>query len=215
MGYVTPPAGRRPSSPVTRGAASALRVGVLLVSLVAALWAIEIVDFVLGNPLDAYGIRPYTTDGLIGIFLAPFLHLGFEHLIANSWPLLVLGFMAALRGVGRFLGASLVIIMVSGIGVWFTSPPNSVTIGASGLVFGYFGFLLARGVFDRRTLDIALAIVVVLLYGGIIWGVLPTQEGVSWQGHLFGLLGGVLAGWVFRRPRARPAPYPTGPSPYS
>ncbi|WP_338104627.1 MULTISPECIES: rhomboid family intramembrane serine protease [Microbispora] len=119
--------------------------------------------------------------------------------MANSVPLLILGFVAAIRGIGRFLAASLVIILVSGLGVWFTSPPDTLTIGASGLVFGYFGYVVARGLFDRRALDIVLGVVVAVLYYSILWGALPTQPGVSWQGHLFGLIGGVIAAWLLRR----------------
>ncbi|GGL07060.1 rhomboid family intramembrane serine protease [Planomonospora parontospora] len=199
---------RRSAGSLAAGAAGA---GMLVILLVAGMWAIEVADYVLPGEFDAYGIRPWDVEGLTGIFLAPFLHADFAHLMANSLPLLVLGFLAALRGLGRFLGASLIIILVSGLGVWFTSDPRSVTVGASGLVFGYFGLVVARGLFDRRLLDIVIGVGVAVAYYSIIWGVLPTQEGVSWQGHLFGLLGGVLAAWIVRRPR--PAFTPHG-SPY-
>ncbi|WP_283138740.1 rhomboid family intramembrane serine protease [Rhizohabitans arisaemae] len=193
-------------SDLATGFVGAVRVAVLVALLVAGLWALEIFDYATGSSLDGFGIRPRSLDGLPGIVLAPFLHFGFDHLIANSLPLLVLGFFAAMRGIGRFLLASVVIMLVSGAGVWLISPSDSVTIGASGMVFGYFGYLVARGVFDRRTVDIALAVVSVVLYGSLIWGVLPSQQGVSWQGHLFGLVGGVLAAWVMRRQAVRPVP---------
>ncbi|OPG11116.1 rhomboid family intramembrane serine protease [Microbispora sp. GKU 823] len=179
----------------------ALGSAILMIVLVAVMWAIEIVDYVENGRLDRYGIVAHEPDGLPGILFAPFLHAGFGHLMANSLPLLILGFVAAIRGIGRFLGASLVIILVSGLGVWFTSPPDTLTIGASGLVFGYFGYVVARGLFDRRTLDIVLGVVVAVLYYSILWGALPTQPGVSWQGHLFGLIGGVIAAWLLRRRR--------------
>ncbi len=180
----------------------ALGSAILMIVLVAVMWAIEIVDYMQNGRLDRYGIVAHEPDGLPGILFAPFLHAGFAHLMANSLPLLILGFLAAIRGIGRFLAASLVIILVSGVGVWFTSPPDTLTIGASGLVFGYFGYVVARGLFDRRALDIVLGVVVAVLYYSILWGALPTQPGVSWQGHLFGLIGGVIAAWLLRRRRA-------------
>lgn len=121
----------------------ALGSAILMIVLVSVMWAIEIVDYVEDGRLDRYGIVAHETDGLPGILFAPFLHAGFGHLMANSVPLLILGFVAAIRGIGRFLAASLVVILVSGLGVWFTSPPDTLTIGASGLVFGYFGYVVA------------------------------------------------------------------------
>ncbi|WP_433251228.1 rhomboid family intramembrane serine protease [Streptosporangium sp. CA-135522] len=182
-------------------AAGAAGAAMLIIVLVAGMWAIEVADYVLPADFDAYGIRSWNLEGLGGIFLAPFLHAGFGHLMANSLPLLILGFLAALRGIGRFLAASLIIIVVSGLGVWFTSSPTTVTVGASGLVFGYFGFVLARGLFDRRAFDIVIGIGVAVAYYSIIWGVLPGEAGISWQGHLFGLVGGIVAAWVLRRKR--------------
>jgi membrane associated rhomboid family serine protease len=181
----------------------ALGAAVIIVLLVTVQWALEIADYVLALRLDQYGIISHEVEGLPGIFAAPFLHAGFAHLMANTVPLAILGFLAALRGVGRFLAASLIIIVVSGLGVWFFSPPG-LTVGASGLVFGYFGYVVTRGLFDRHVLDIVLGLVVAALYYSLIEGVLPGQPGISWQGHLFGLIGGVLAAWMLRR-RRRPA----------
>lgn len=129
--------------------------------------------------------------------------------MANSLPLLILGFLAALRGIGRFLAASLIIVLVSGLGIWFVNEPRVLTVGASGLVFGYFGFVVARGLFDRRVLDIVIGVGVAITYYSIIWGVLPGEAGISWQGHLFGLIGGVIAAWVVRRRRHRGLSPPT------
>lgn len=181
--------------------AGALGAGLLILFLVCVMWALEVVDYLGDGYLDRYGIIAHEPDGLPGIFFAPFLHAGFPHLMANSLPLLILGFLAAVRGIGKFLGASLIIIVVSGIGVWVTSPADSVTLGASGLVFGYFGYVVARGLFDRRLLDIVLGVIVAALYWSILWGALPGETGISWQGHLFGLIGGVLGAWVLRRRR--------------
>ncbi|WP_246064636.1 rhomboid family intramembrane serine protease [Nonomuraea longispora] len=168
--------------------------------LLGVMWILEGVDVVLNGSLDQYGIVGWDPDGLVGILLAPFLHGGFGHLMANSLPLLILGFLAGLRDVGKFLWASLMIVLIGGLGTWVTSP-GVVTIGASGLVFGYFGFILARGLFDRSLLDFAIAIGVGVAYWGILAGLLPNQPGISWQGHLFGLIGGVVAAWVLRRKR--------------
>ncbi|MEO3797969.1 rhomboid family intramembrane serine protease [Nonomuraea sp. B10E15] len=188
---------RRGAGALLSGALSML---IIMVALLAAMWILEGVDVVLNGSLDQYGIVGWDPDGLVGILLAPFLHGGFGHLMANSLPLLILGFLAGLRDVRKFLWASLLIILIGGLGTWVTSP-GVVTIGASGLVFGYFGFILARGVFDRRLLDLAIAIGVGVAYWGILAGLLPNQPGISWQGHLFGLIGGVVAAWVLRRKR--------------
>ncbi|MFC7104295.1 rhomboid family intramembrane serine protease [Nonomuraea rubra] len=158
------------------------------------------VDFFLGGALDyQFGIVGWDPDGLVGILFAPFLHGGFGHLMANSVPLLVLGFLAGMRDVPKFLWATVLIIVIGGLGTWATTSPEFVTIGASGLVFGYFGFILARGLFDRRVLDIVIGVGVGIAYWGILAGLLPNQQGISWQGHLFGLIGGVVAAWVLRR----------------
>ncbi|MCT9935015.1 rhomboid family intramembrane serine protease [Planotetraspora sp. A-T 1434] len=196
-----PPSGRSLRDRTARLLSGALGSAIVMFVLVSAMWAIEVVDYVEDGRLDRYGIVAHEPDGLAGILFAPFLHAGFAHLMANSVPLLILGFLAAIRGLGRFLAASLLIIVVSGLGVWFTSPPNTLTVGASGLVFGYFGYVVARGLFDRRALDILLGVVVAVLYYSILWGALPSQPGISWQGHLFGLIGGVLAAWLLRRRR--------------
>ncbi|HEX5567759.1 MAG TPA: rhomboid family intramembrane serine protease [Streptomyces sp.] len=187
-------------------ASKAMSAGALMLAWVALLWLLEAFDVATGNSLDTYGVSPRQADELADIVPAAFLHFGWDHVAANSLPLLVLGFLAAVRGIGRFLAVCTTIIVISGLGVWLTAPAHSVTAGASGVVFGLFGYLLVRGFVDRDALDITVGVTVVLLYGSILWGVLPTASGVSWQGHLFGLIGGVLAAFWFRRstPAARP-----------
>ncbi|WP_438010063.1 rhomboid family intramembrane serine protease [Sorangium sp. So ce321] len=166
----------------------------LLGGFVALLWSIEILDAVVfRGSLDALGIRPRTVPGLVGIALAPLLHGGFAHLAANTLPFVGLGWLIMLRKKRDLLLVTLVAALVGGLGVWLLGAPSSVHIGASGVIFGYFGFLLLRGWFERSALSIALSLVVGLVYGGMIWGVLPTRLGISWEGHLFGFLGGVLA----------------------
>jgi membrane associated rhomboid family serine protease len=168
----------------------------LILLWTALLWLLEAVDQATGNSLDTFGIVPRKQSELVDVIPAAFMHFGFGHLIANTLPLLVLGFLAALRGTGRFLAVAFTIILVSGLGVWLVAPDGSNTAGASGLIFGLFGYLLVRGFVDRRITDVALGGVVAVLYGSILWGVLPTESGISWQGHLFGLVGGVAAAFM-------------------
>ena len=175
----------------------------LLGGFVALLWSIEILDLVVfRGSLDALGIRPRTVPGLVGIALAPLLHGGFAHLAANTLPFVGLGWLIMLRKKRDLFLVTLVATLVGGLGVWLLGAPSSVHIGASGVIFGYFGFLLLRGWFERSALSIALSVVVGLVYGGMIWGVLPTRLGISWEGHLFGFLAGVgTAGIMRSRPR--------------
>lgn len=173
----------------------------LLALLIGLMWVSEIVDSVLGHRLDAYGIIPRDAEGLIGIVTAPFLHLGFGHLIANTLPLITLGGLVALSGATRLIAISAVIALVGGVGTWLVSPPNTITIGASGLVFGYAGYLVSRGLFTRRIGQVLLGVLVVVLWGGALLSGLMPQAGISWQGHLFGAIGGLVAAWLIRPSR--------------
>lgn len=174
----------------------------LILFLALLMWLLEGIDQATGNSLDVFGIVPRRQGELADIVPAAFLHFGFGHLIANTLPFLVLGFLAALRGTARFLAVALTIIVISGLGVWLIAPDGSNTAGASGLIFGLFGYLLVRGFVDRRITDVALGGVVAVLYGSILWGVLPTASGISWQGHLFGLIGGIVAAFMTSSARA-------------
>ena len=187
---MTTTAGRRTVSR-SRAAVAGAWIG----GFVAVLWALEIVDTVLGNRLDAEGIQPREGEGLLGILLAPLLHAGFGHLVANTVPLLVLGFLLLLSGVRRWAVVTAIVWLVGGLGTWLTGGDGTVHLGASGLVFGWLVHLLVRGFFTRRPGQILLGVAVFLLYGGLLLGVLPGTPGVSWQGHLFGALGGLLAAW--------------------
>ena len=181
-----------------------VRAAGVVAAFVALLWVIEIVDAVTAGDLDRYGIEPRSEDGLVGIAVAPLLHSGWTHLEANSVPLLVLGLIVAVVSTARFFGVIAWTWVVSGFGVWLVAPSNSVTVGASGLVFGLLAYLLVVGFLERRAIGILVSVGVFLLYGGVLLGVLPGQPGVSWQGHLFGALGGVLAAYHLanrRRPR--------------
>jgi membrane associated rhomboid family serine protease len=172
---------------------------ILLAGIVALLWVIEGVDALRGQSLDVYGVIPRTVIGLRGILFAPFLHAGFVHLMANTVPFVVLGWLIMLRETRDFFIVAAVSAVVGGLGTWLIAPANSVHIGASGVIFGFLGYLLARGWFERKPLSVALAVVVGVLYGGAIFGILPGQAGISWQGHLFGLLGGILAARLMTR----------------
>lgn len=179
--------------------------GWILAVAIAVMWVAEIVDTFLGGRLDALGIRPREIGGLVGIALAPFLHVGFHHLIANTVPFLVLGWFVLLRETWHFVVVSLAVIVLGGLGVWAFGQTGSVHLGASGLVFGYLGYLMLGGWFERRIGTIVGSIVVAIIYGSLVFGMLPGTPGVSWESHLFGFLGGGLMAWALaRRPGAKP-----------
>ncbi|NEA32553.1 rhomboid family intramembrane serine protease [Streptomyces sp. SID13031] len=177
---------------------------ILLGVLVGLMWLSEIVDTALNGKLDQYGILARDPDGLFGILTSPFLHGGFGHLISNTLPLLALGALIAFSGALRLFSVTAIVATIGGLGTWLTSPPHSNTIGASGLVFGFAGYLITRGVFNRRLGQVAIGVLVVLIWGGgLLSGLLP-QDGISWQGHLFGGIAGIFAAWVLSddRPKA-------------
>ena len=167
--------------------------GLLVVlSLVAAMWVLEAVDAIVGHRLDQYGIEPRDGDGLIGIVASPFLHDGFGHLAANTVPFAAMGFVIALKGALRLLTVTAIVMLVGGLGTWLVAPAHTIHIGASGVVFGFATDLLSRGAFSRNVLEIAIGVVVAVVWGGVLLGGLVPQEGISWQGHLFGAIGGVV-----------------------
>ncbi len=182
-----------------RSIASELRLQAsILIAFVVIFWGLEIADQLVFQPmsrggLDRFGIQPWQLSGLWGILFAPFLHGGFGHLIANTPPFLVLGWLVMFQATGDFFIVTAITILVAGLGTWLTGAPGSVHIGASSLVFGYLGFLLARGYFERNLVSILVSILVFSLYGGVIWGIFPSGPGISWQGHMFGAIGGIIA----------------------
>ncbi|WP_328583162.1 rhomboid family intramembrane serine protease [Streptomyces sp. NBC_00370] len=180
--------------------------GAVMAAWVALLWVLEIVDATTGGSLDTFGLSPRSAGELRDVIPMAFLHHGFEHLASNTVPLLVLGFLAALGGLRRFAAVVLTIMVVGGLGVWLTAADHTNTVGASGVIFGLLGFLLIRGFVDRSAVDIVIGLVVLVVYGSVLWGVLPGDPSISWQGHLFGLLGGVLAAFLFRKERREQAP---------
>lgn len=176
----------------------------VLAVLIGIMWLEEVVDFVLQGALNQFGIVPRNLTGLRGIVFAPFLHANFTHLFANTLPFACLAWFVMLRRMRDFVMVSLLVMLIGGFGTWLSGASNSVHIGASGLIFGYLGFLLARGFFERSWIAVLLSVAVAFAYGGALWGVLPGQAGISWQGHLFGFVGGVLAAkWVPMQPKRR------------
>lgn len=189
------------------------RAFVVTCGVVAFLAAIEFIDERVGGRIDAFaGIQPRRPEGLVGVVLAPIVHTSFTHLLANSAPLILLGTFVLASGAKRFAIATAVITVCSGLGVWFLTPPNYLVLGASGVIFGWLGLLLMRSIVERSWWNLAVALMVGLLYGWQLGALLPGTEGVSWQGHLFGFLGGAFAAIFVRRPRPRPAPTAVGAS---
>jgi len=180
----------------------------ILGGFVAFLWLLEAVDWlVFHGKLDNFGVWPRTAVGLWGILLGPLLHVGFGHLAANTLPFLALGWFVMVRRLSDFFVVTAVTAVVSGLGIWLIAPAGTVHLGASGLIFGYFGFLLLRGYFERSFSSILWSILVLFLYGGMIWGVLPQRYGISWQAHLFGFIGGGMAAYWLTQKNNRPLDY--------
>ena len=178
--------------------------GLAVVGLLFLLmWGLEIADTFADHSLDQYGIEPRETDGLIGIVAAPFLHADFAHLIGNTVPFVVMGVLIALDGPVRVLSVTAIVGLVSGLGVWVIAPENTNHIGASGIVFGYATYLMARGFYNRSAMQIAVGIVIAALFGTALLGGLAPQQGISWQGHLFGAIGGVVAARLLMTARER------------
>jgi membrane associated rhomboid family serine protease len=213
---------------------------VVMAAFLALIWVLQVVNWADSYRLDTeFGILPEHVSRLGDIFTAPFLHFSWQHIEGNSVPLFVLGVLAAYRSISRFLLVTLIVAITSGLAVWFFQASNELTVGASGIIFGYFGYVLVRGFFDRNFLDIGLGLVAGVMYWTILQVAIPGTPGVSWIDHIGGLVGGVLAAWLLRsrtapagagvakgwtsglpargaRPQARPAPRPESrPAPRS
>ena len=180
--------------------------GVIFVAaMVAVMWVLEVADLA-GAGLDSDGIHPRDVDALYGIALAPFLHAGWGHLIGNTLPFLVLGFTIALGGLARTAAVTVIVAVVAGFGTWLFAPAHTNHIGASGVVFGFATYLVARGVWSRRPVHLVVGLLVLVLYGStLMFGLVPTP-GISWQGHLFGAVGGVIAAWAIHTSTRRTSP---------
>jgi membrane associated rhomboid family serine protease len=194
-----PAAPTRTDSPVLRGFA-------LVAGMAAVMWVVEIADQVADGRLDSHGIEPREVDGLDGVVFAPFLHAGWDHLIGNTIPFLLLGFAIALGGIARVATVMVIVALVGGIGTWLVAPANTVHIGASGIVFGFAAYLVARGVYSRSVAQMALGVVVLAVWGTTLLRGLVPEDGISWQGHLFGAIGGVLAARMLHKRAERAGP---------
>lgn len=182
-------------TPAARAKSGLLVVG----SFVILLFIIEVVNLLMFHSLNlTFGLRPRSPDGLLDIFTFPLLHANFGHLISNSFPLIIFGFLVLMSGLRVFLTTTALSWLGSGLVVWLIGD-GAITVGASGLVFGFFAFLLVRGFFNRNWWQILLSAVLFMVYGGILFGILPSvAHFVSWQAHLGGALGGIAAAMVLR-----------------
>jgi membrane associated rhomboid family serine protease len=178
----------------------------LVVAMVAIMWVVEAIDQVSNANLDSHGIEPRQVDGLEGVVTAPFLHAGWSHLIGNTVPFVLLGLVIALNGLARIAGVTVIVALVGGIGTWVIAPAHTNHIGASGLVFGFATYLMARFFYSRNLLHLAVGVVVFAVYGStLLFGLVP-RDGISWQGHLFGGIGGIVAARVLDSKRRRVEP---------
>jgi membrane associated rhomboid family serine protease len=174
---------------------------IVMGAFLGVIWLLQLVNVADGYRLDSeFGILPEHLSRLPDIFTAPFLHFSWQHIEGNSVPLFVLGVLAAYRSIARFFLVSLIVAVTSGLAVWLFQSGNELTVGASGLIFGYFGYVLVRGFFDRSVVDIVVGLVAGVLYWTILEVAIPGTPGVSWIGHVGGLVGGVLAAWLLRNP---------------
>jgi membrane associated rhomboid family serine protease len=169
----------------------------LLILIIGAMWLLEVINTLDSNALDGDGgISPRNLGHLWAIFTAPFLHVSFAHLIDNTIPFVFMGVIIALRGAARLALVTAIVVVIGGLGTWLIAPSHSVTVGASGLVFGYAAYLLTRGLFDRSWVELLVGVGVALIWGGALLSSLVPHYGVSWQGHLCGAIGGVVAAWL-------------------
>ncbi|SEL04231.1 rhomboid family intramembrane serine protease [Streptacidiphilus jiangxiensis] len=191
--------------------AEARKAFFVMFGFMVVIWALQILNWIDHQDLSLqYGIRPWDVGRLPDVFAAPFLHFSWAHIESNSGPLFVFGFLAAYRGVVRFLWLTLLVTLTSGMAVWFFQGTDTVGVGASGVIFGYFGYVVLRGVFDRHLIDTLIGLVMAASFAYLVTIAVPGTPGVSWLAHLGGLVGGMAGAWLLRdrRPRALAAPGP-------
>jgi membrane associated rhomboid family serine protease len=212
-GRVTPPGGQRTvpggkwsitESDAQTMVAEARKAFFVMAGILAVLWIIQIANWADGYRLTlSYGIVPRDLSRLPDILTAPFLHFSWAHIEGNSGPLFIFGFLAAYRGVKKFVGVTFLVVITSGMAAWLFGSANTVGAGASGVVFGYFGYIMVRGFFDRHVIDMAIGAIMALCFAYQFTVLLP-QAGIGWQAHIGGLVGGIAAGWIFREKRPKP-----------
>jgi membrane associated rhomboid family serine protease len=190
--------------------AEARKAFFVMAGFLAVIWVLQIANWADNYRITLdYGIRPRDIASLPNVFSAPFLHFSWAHIEGNSGPLFIFGFLAAYRGVWKFVWVTILILVTSGLTAWLAEPSNTVGAGASGLVFGYFGYIMVRGFFDRHLIDVVIGAIMALCFA-YQFSVLLPRAGIGWQAHVGGLVGGVAAGWIFRerrpKPPAKPAP---------
>ena len=183
----------------------------LLIGIVGLMWVLEVINTLDSNRLDYDGIYPRNFDRLWGVVASPFLHVSFAHLISNTIPFLFLGAIIAFQGAARLAIVTGIVIVIGGLGTWLIAPAGAVTVGASGVVFGYAAYLLTRGLFDRSMVEILIGVVVAVVWGGALLASLVPHYGISWQAHACGAVGGIVAAWLLAKDRS-PAPAPPSAS---
>jgi membrane associated rhomboid family serine protease len=188
-----------------------VRSAIVILSFTALLYLIELVNITaFHGSLDQDGIRARSLGGLTGVLWAPLLHMSWAHLIGNTLPVVVFGFLAMAGGIGPWIATTATIWLISGLGVWLIAPSNYVTVGASGVAFGWLTFLLVRGIFNRSAGQIVVALVLLFYWGSVLWGLLPGRADISWQGHLFGALAGILCAFLVAKANRRTGAARTG-----
>ena len=185
---------------------------IFLASIVALMWIVEAINARDGNGLNSEGIYARNLDRLWGILTAPFLHASWPHLIDNTIPFVFMGVIIALRGAARLALVTALVIVLGGLGTWLIAPGNTVTIGASGVVFGYATYLLTRGLFNRSGLEVLVGVVVGVVWGGALASSLVPHYGVSWQAHASGAVAGVITAAILARPRTKSKPGSAAPT---
>lgn len=206
-GYgVAPTPGSPPAKrPRSGDLAQRVKPAVITIGILAAVMIIiQTINWAMDYRLDQFGIDPRSWDGLLGVLVAPLLHGSWGHLWSNLVPLVIMGVLIMLSGVRQFVAVTVLVWLVSGLGVWLISPANTITVGASGIVFGWLAFLIVRGIWTRTWQHIVLGIVLLAIYGSLFWtGIVQVAAAditgvvtVSWQAHLFGAIGGVLAAFL-------------------
>lgn len=205
----TPEPARKTSTLLPKVKPAVLTVGIFAAVLVV----VQVVNSLMHYDLNEYGLQSRSVDGLLGIVTAPLLHQSWYHLLSNIVPFTIFGFLIMVGGARQFVAVTVLVWLISGIGLWLAGPSHTVTVGASGLVFGWLAYLVCRGVFTRNWGQLAIGLVLLVIWGGIFWtGIVKVAlggtTGISWQGHLFGALGGVLAAFLVAKadgPHRKPA----------